>query len=42
MGRLEPSDSYAMTAEQKTNRRMLIWFLITLLIALLPWFLLAD
>jgi hypothetical protein len=30
-----------MTAEQKTNRNMLIWFLITLLIALLPWFILA-
>jgi hypothetical protein len=30
-----------MTAEQKTNRNMLIWLLITLLIALLPWFILA-
>jgi hypothetical protein len=27
-----------MTAEQKTDRKLLMWFLITLLIAILPWF----
>jgi len=31
-----------MTAEEKaTNRKLWIWLLITLLAALLPWFLLA-
>jgi hypothetical protein len=27
-----------MTAEQKTDRKLLLWFLITFLIAILPWF----
>jgi hypothetical protein len=27
-----------MTAEQKTDRKLFMWFLITLLIAILPWF----
>jgi hypothetical protein len=27
-----------MINEQKTDRKLLVWFLITLLIAILPWF----
>ena len=27
-----------MTAEQRTDRKLLMWFLIALLIAILPWF----
>jgi hypothetical protein len=27
-----------MTTEQKTDRKLLTWFLITLFIAILPWF----
>jgi len=30
-----------MTAEQKSNRQLLILFLIALLMAVLPWFLLS-
>jgi hypothetical protein len=30
------------TSSRKENRRMLLWFLIALLIALMPWFLLAQ
>jgi enamine deaminase RidA (YjgF/YER057c/UK114 family) len=31
-----------MTLEQRSNRRLLLWLLITLLIALLPWFVFAQ
>jgi len=27
-----------MTTEQKNDRKLLMWFLITLLIAIVPWF----
>jgi len=27
-----------MTNEQKTDRKLLMWFLVTLLIAIIPWF----
>lgn len=32
----------ASDSEKKHNKKMLIWFLISLAIAILPWFLLAN
>ncbi len=32
----------ATQRERNTNRKLIIWFLIGLLIAILPWLILAD
>jgi len=38
---MQPNDSIASKTETKSNRKLLYWFLIAILIALLPWLVLG-
>ena len=41
-GKIKPPMNEPARAHKKENRKLLLWFFIALVIAILPWFLLAS